>query len=325
MSTKSRRRRIVLDTDMGTDADDALCLALALAAPELEVVAVTTVSADVRRRAAIARRLLDLAGCRDVPVHAGVDAPRTPNASFLWLGDEGDFLLERGERGAGISDEPAVDALIRMLHADDGLEIVAVGPLTNVAAAIERAPSIVQRIACLTIMGGHIRRVAYGAHEFPHGVDYNLCSDGASSRIVLSAGMSIRLVTADVTLATWLRPEDLAAIEAVATPFHAAIAAAIRAWTPHMRDIFGGMGAPIGPHNVAFLHDPLALASVYDESFCDFEDLAIEPSLGDGPFRTIERAAASPATRPMRCATAVDAERFRRHFVDRIVRFRREA
>ncbi len=92
-----------------------------------------------------------------------------------------------------------------------------------------------------------------------------------------------------------------------------------------MRDIFGGMGAPIGPHNVAFLHDPLALASAYDESFCRFEDLAIEPSLGDGPFRTIERAAASPATRPMRCATTVDAERFRRHFVDRIVRFRREA
>ena len=325
MSTTSGRRRIFLDTDMGTDADDALCLALALAAPELEVVAVTTVSADTRRRAAIARRLLDLAGRSDVPVHAGLAAPRTPSAGFLWLGDEGDFLLERDECVAGISEEPAVDALIRMLHANDGLEIVAVGPLTNVAAAIERDPSIVRRIARLTVMGGHIRRVAYGEHEFPHGVDYNLCSDGASSQLVLSAGVPIRLVTADVTLSTWLRPEDLAAIDAVATPFHAAIAAAIRAWTPHMRDIFGGMGAPIGPHNVAFLHDPLALASAYDESFCRFEDLAIEPSLGDGPFRTIERDAASPATRPMRCATTVDAERFRRHFVDRIVRFRREA
>ena len=321
----SARRRIVLDTDMGTDADDALCLALALASPELEVVAVTTVSADTRRRAAIARRLLDLAGRSDVPVHAGLSSPRTPDANFLWLGDEGDFLLARDEPVAGISGEPAVDALIRLLRAEDGLEIVAVGPLTNLAAAIERDPSVAGRIARLTVMGGHIRRVAYGDHEFPHGVDYNLCSDGASSRRVLSAGMPIRLVTADVTLATWLRPEDLAAFDAIDTPFHAAIAAAIRAWTPHMRDIFGGMGAPIGPHNVAFLHDPLALASVYDESFCDFEDLAIEPSLGDGPFRTIERDAASPATRPMRCATAVDAERFRRHFVDRIVRFRREA
>jgi purine nucleosidase len=320
----SARRRIVLDTDMGTDADDALCLALALAAPELDVAAVTTVSADTRRRAAIARRLLDLAGRSDVPVHAGLAAPRTPDATFLWLGDEGDFLLERDATVAGIAAEPAVDALIRMLHAEDGLELVAVGPLTNLAAAIERDRSIARRIACLTIMGGHIRRVAYGAHEFPHGVDYNLCSDAQASQIVLSSGMPIRLVTADVTLATWLRPDDLATIEAVPTPFHAAIAGAIRAWTPHMRDIFGGMGAPIGPHNVAFLHDPLALACAYDESFCGFEDLAIEPSLGDGPFRTIARAAASPATRAMRCATTVDAERFRRHFVDRIVHFRRD-
>lgn len=317
-------RRIVLDTDMGTDADDALCLALALAAPELEVVAVTTVSADTRRRGAIARRLLDLAGRGDVPVHPGLSAPRTPGASFLWLGDEGDFLLGRDEPVAGISDEPAVDALVRLLRAEDGLEIVAVGPLTNLAAALEREPSLVRRIARLTIMGGHVRRVAYAGHEFPHGVDYNLCSDARSSHLVLASGVPIRLVTADVTLATWLRPEDLAAIAAVPTPFHAAVAAAIRAWTPHMRAIFGGMGAPIGPDNVAFLHDPLALACAYDESFCTFEELAIEPSLGDGPFRTIEHAAATPATRPMRCATTVDAGRFRRHFVDRIVHFRRD-
>jgi purine nucleosidase len=263
----STRRRIVLDTDMGTDADDALCLALALAAPELELVAVTTVSADTQRRAAVARRLLELAGRDDVPVHAGVSAPRTPGASFLWLGDEGDFLLAKNERPRGIAPEPAVDALVRLLRAEDGLEIVAVGPLTNLAAVLERAPSLASRIARLTVMGGHIRHVAYGDHEFPHGVDYNLCSDAASSARVLSAGMPIRLVTADVTLATWLRPEDLARIAAVGTPFHDAIAAAIRAWTPHMRRIFGDMGAPIGADNVAFLHDPLALACAYDESF----------------------------------------------------------
>jgi purine nucleosidase len=318
------RRRIVLDTDMGTDADDALCLALALAAPELDVVAVTTVSADTQRRAAIARRLLDLAGRSDVPVHAGLSVPRTPGASFLWLGDEGDFLLAHDEPPRGIAAEPAVDALVRLLRAEGGLEIVAVGPLTNLAAALERDPSLAARIACLTIMGGHVRRVAYRDHEFPHGVDYNLCSDAESSQRVLSAGMPIRLVTADVTLATWLRPADLAAIAAVGTPFHDALAAAIGAWTPHMQRIFGDMGAPIGDDNVAFLHDPLALACVYDESFCGFEDLAIEPALGDGPFRTIERARPSAATRPMRCATTVDAERFRRHFVDRITSFRRD-
>jgi inosine-uridine nucleoside N-ribohydrolase len=70
--------------------------------------------------------------------------------------------------------------------------------------------------------------------------------------------------------------------------------------------------------NVAFLHDPLALACVYDESFCRFEDVEVEPAIENGVFRTIERCGASPATRPMRCAVRVDAARFREHFVERL-------
>ena len=317
------RRRIVLDTDMGTDADDALCLALALAAPELEIVAVTTVTADTQRRAQIARRLLDLAGRTDVPVHAGERQSRTAGSSFLWLGYEGDFISTPDD-ATPISPEPAVDALARMLRAHDGLEIVAVGPLTNIAALLEREPALAARIARLTVMGGHIRTVAYGGHVFPHGVDYNLCSDAVSSLRVLSAGIPTRLVTADVTLATWLEPADVARIAAANTPFHAALAAAVRAWTPRMRDIFAGMGATIAPDNAAFLHDPLALACVYDESFCRFADLAIEPAIRGGVFRTIEQPTASSLTQTMRCATAVDATRFREHFVDRVCKLRRE-
>lgn len=316
-------RRIVLDTDMGTDADDALCLALALASPEVELVAVTTVTADTLRRARIARRLLDLAGRADVPVHAGERAPRTAGGSFLWLGYEGDFALAPDEH-VTIADEPAVAALLRLLRAEDGLEIVAIGPLTNLAAVLERAPELASRIACLTIMGGHVRRVAYGGHVFPHGVDYNLCSDAESSLRVLSAGIPTRLVTADVTLGTWLRPEDLRRIEQVGTPFHAALGRAVRDWTPRMRDIFAAMGATIAADNVAFLHDPLTLCAAYDESFCRFEDLAIEPAIRDGVFRTIEQPHPTTASRTMRCATAVDAARFRAHFVDRIINFKRE-
>jgi len=316
-------RRVVLDTDMGTDADDALCLALALASPELELVAVTTVSADTTRRAQIARRLLDLAGRSDVAVHAGEGTPSGPSDGFLWLGDEGDFLLGRNEP-VPVSSEPAADALARLLRAEDGLEIVAVGPLTNLARLLERDPALAARIGRLTVMGGHVRRVVYGEREFPHGVDYNLCSDASASLRVLSAGIPVRLVTADVTLGTWIGPADLARIESAGTPFHLALGRAVRAWTPHMRTIFAGMGAPIGDDNVAFLHDPLALAAAYAESFCRFEDLAVEPAIVDGVFRTIERPLPTPATRPMRCATAVDATRFRAHLVDRIVSFRRD-
>jgi len=311
-------RRILLDTDMGTDADDALCLALALAAPEVELVAVTTVTADSARRARIARRLLDLAGRADVPVHAGCAAPRAGTGSFLWLGYEGDFCLAPDD-ASPVDAEPAPDAIARLLRAHDGLEVVAVGPLTNLAAALAADPSLARRVARLTVMGGHVREVAHEGHVFPPGVDYNLCSDAASSQLVLSAGIPTRLVTADVTLRTWLRPDDVERVAAPATPFHRAIAAAVRDWTPRMREIFAGMGAVLAPDNVAFLHDPLALACAYDESFCRFEDLAIEPCVADGVFRTLERPRGTVGTFEMRCATAVDAERFRAHVVERLV------
>ncbi|MEW6272836.1 MAG: nucleoside hydrolase [Thermodesulfobacteriota bacterium] len=316
-----RRRRVVLDTDIGTDADDALCLALALASPEVDLVAVTTVTRDAARRAAIARRLLDLAGRPDVPVYSGCERPIEPGGTFLWLGDEGDFVLAPGERLAHPG-EHAVDALARLLAAEEGLELVAVGPLTNVATLLHREPSLARRVARLTVMGGHLRRVAYGEHVFPPGVDYNLCSDAAASMAVLRAGIPTTLVTADVTLETRLAPEDLERIAAVGTPFHDALAAAVRAWTPHMRRIFRDMGATIAPDNVAFLHDPLALAAVYDPSACRFEQAAIVPVIENGVLRTLEAPPGTPGARPMRCATSVDAERFRAHFVSRLTSYR---
>ncbi|HEY8516099.1 MAG TPA: nucleoside hydrolase [Candidatus Binatia bacterium] len=313
------RTRLVLDTDIGTDADDALCLALALASPEIELVAVTTVTADTARRGAIARRLLDLAGRRDVPVYAGCERP-LGDGQFLWLGDEGDFALAPGERLA--SGEHAVDALVRLLRAEDDLEVVAVGPMTNLARVLERDAALARRIKRLTIMGGHVRRVAYGEHEFAPGVDYNLCSDAAASLAVLRAGIPTTLVTADVTLQTRLAPDDLERIAAAGTPFHDAIAAAVRAWTPHMRRIFGAMGAAIAPDNVAFLHDPLALAAVYGGSACGFEELAILPTIESGVLRTLEAPRGTPGSFVMRCATAVDAERFRADFVARVTSYR---
>ena len=319
-------RRIVLDTDMGTDVDDALCLALALAAPEIELVAVTHVSRDTRLRARISKKLLRLAGRGDVPVHAGCETPRSGGNEFAWFGHEGEGILAAGE-DLDIAPEPAAEALLQLFRSASDLELVAIGPLTNVAAALDADPDLARRIARLTVMGGHIRRVAYGGCDFPHGVDYNLCSDPAASVRVLSAGIPTRLVTADVTLQVWIGEGDLGAIESLGSPLQCALGRAVRCWTPIMNRIFTGLGARMDADNVAFLHDPLALACAYDESFCTFEDLTVEPLIRDGVFRTVERsskseaksAAARDADFPrLRCATAVDAARFRAHFLERL-------
>jgi purine nucleosidase len=309
-------RRLVLDTDMGSDIDDALCLALALAAPELDVLAVTCVGRESRLRAQIARRLLELAGREHIPVYAGCRVPLLGGAGYNWFGHEGHGILEPGVEPA-IARAHAVDALLELSEREPGLEIAAVGPLTNLALALAKDPDFATRVSRLTIMGGHLREVSYRGRVFPFGVDYNLCSDPHASLVVLRSGVPIRLVTADVTLRSWLRETDVRELEKSGSPLNAALARATRLWTPVQRRLLDPEPTDAFD-NAAFLHDPLTLACLYDESFCGFESLEIEPAIADGVFRTIERAEPGPTTFPMRCATSVDAERFRTHFTQRI-------
>jgi purine nucleosidase len=313
-------RRLVLDTDMGSDVDDALCLALGLASPELEFNAVTTVGNESAERARISKRLLELGGAPGVPVFAGCRVPVLAGARFNWFGHEGEGILEPG-RAVPIEDEHAVDALLR-LSREEPLEIVAVGPMTNLAVALMKDPDFAGRVRSLTIMGGHIRHVEYGGHVFAPGVDYNLCADPEASYLVLRSGMPIRLVTADVTLQTRLTSADLARLEAVDSPFHRALCAAVRIWTPVQRRLFGRAGCEVDDDCTAFLHDPLTLAVLYDESLCSFETLEIAAAIEDGVFRTFERERPGDDSAPIRCAVAVDAEAARQSFVDRVVKFR---
>jgi purine nucleosidase len=309
-------RKLVLDTDMGSDVDDALCLALALASPELELLAVTNVGRESDLRARIARKLVELAG-RDVPVFAGCRVPLLAGPGYNWFGHEGVGILDP-EDEPKLEPAHAVDALLELSRAHPGLEIAAVGPLTNLAVALAKDPNFAARVGRLTIMGGHLREVSYRGRVFPPGIDYNLCSDPHASLLVLRSGIPTRLVTADVTMRTFLREADVARLEASAAPLHRGLARALRLWTPVQRRLFERPGAEPADH-AALLHDPLALACLHDESFCTFETLEIEPAIEAGVFRTLERGEPTEVTFPMRCATAVDAERLRAHTLERIL------
>ena len=309
--------RIVLDTDMGSDVDDALCLALAVAAPEIELVALTHVSGDTRLRARISRRLLDLAGRRDVPVYAGRALPLDGVERFAWFGHEGVGILDDGA-ATPIANDDAVDVLCRTFRDHSDLELVTVGPLTNLAAALAADPAIAGRIRRLTMMGGYLRTVTYGGAAFPPAVDYNLCADPDASTQVLAAGIPTRMIPTDVTMQVWIAERDVRGLEASSSALHGALARAVRRWTPGMTSSLVGAGADPRIDNAALLHDPLALACVYDESFCTFEDLWIEPRLEDGVFRTRERTASGGGAHRIRCATAVDAGRFVAHFRSRL-------
>jgi purine nucleosidase len=311
-------RPILLDTDIGSDVDDALALGFALAEPEaLPIVAVTTVSGDARRRARMAARILGLAGRSDLEVAAGEDRALLRDRAFAEVRLAEDTLPEGPD--ARVVEEPAPERIARAAAEVPGLEIVAIGPLTNVARALALDPGLPRKVGGLTVMGGHVREVRIGDFRCAPGVDYNLCSDPEASVAVLGAGFRTTLVTADVTLRTWMRRVDLARLEA-AGPFARAAAAQVRVWEPEQRRIFGGIGGTLDPDNVAFLHDPLTLLALVDESALRFEELRIVTTVERGVLRTIEAPAGAGLGAPMRVATAVDAEVARDAIVDRLAR-----
>lgn len=312
------RRRVLFDTDLGSDVDDAVALAFLLGSPEeIELVAVTTVAADTALRARITARLLGLGGRTGVEVCAGErEAVLRPGRFAMW--DHVGRGLPDGP-DARISPEPAAERIVRAAREHPGLELLFVGPMTNLARALALDPKLPERVAGLTIMGGHVRRAAIGGKVFGPGIDYNLCSDPEASVACLGSGFATTLVTADVTLQTWLRPEDVARMEA-AGPVARAVAAQVRIWDPIQRKLFTDLGGEMAGDNVAFLHDPLSALALVDDASLRWESLRIVPTIERGTFRTIEVPAASPAGIPMRVATAVDADAARRAIVERVTR-----
>jgi purine nucleosidase len=310
---------ILLDTDIGSDVDDALALGVLLAEPAaLDLVAVTTVAKIARRRADAAARLLGLAGRTDVEVFVGEDEAVLRKNRFVWREIE-DAGLPAGADAPIVSGESGPERIVRAASEVPGLELVAIGPLTNVARALALDPKLPAKIARLTIMGGHVREVRCGELLCEPGIDYNLCSDPDASMAVLGAGFRTRLVTADVTLQTWLTEAHGARLEA-GPPLARALAGLVRIWTPWQRKIFTGIGGNLADDNIAFLHDPLTILSLVDEHALRFETLRILPTIERGVFRTLEMPAGSGFGAEMEVATGVDPRAAAEAIVSRLER-----
>jgi purine nucleosidase len=310
-------RPVLLDTDLGSDVDDAIALALLLACPELRLVALTTVGGDVVGRAQASARLLATAGARDVDVCVGAAEPLVRTKRF---NADAIPVHDYPEAEATVSEERAAERIVRAARETPDLEIFMIGPLTNLAHALALDPDLPKRVARLHVMGGHIRRVAIGDLVAKPGIDYNLCSDPEASVMVLGAGFETRLVTADVTLETWLRESDLARLAESDNPVARALVPLVRAWTPVQQHIFvRGLGGTLAPDNVAFLHDPLTVLAAVDETSLHFESLPIVTTIERGVLRTLEVSEAAGIGAPMQVALSVDAEKAREQMLTRML------
>ena len=300
--------RLILDTDIGTDVDDCLALAVILGSPELQLEGVTCVYGDVDLRARMVLKLLKLAGREKVPVMTGSSETLLGLRDIFWPGHEGKGLLDDGDDALTPAPEHAVDYLVRMVMEHPGeIHLLAVGPLTNVALALRREPRLAQNLAHLTIMGGAVR----GPDSLHLKVaEHNFLCDPEAAQVVMSAGAPTTLVPLDVTTRTEVRTDDLERIRGDGSVFHAAVADQIARYPR-----FAETGA-------TFLHDPLAAAIIVQPELVSMTSAHVEVEtdgrLTAGMTVTLAPTVSLPANAAV--ALGVDTAAAETFIVDRISR-----
>ena len=185
-------RDFLIDTD--TASDDAVALVMALRSPGVTVRGITTVAGNVGVGQATRNALFvaELCGADGVPVYAGCGRPLLrPAVDANWFHGR-DGLSDVGYAPARRSAEPghAVDAIGSLTAAHPGLTLVTLGPLTNVAAAVVRDPSVAGRVGRCVVMGGNPCCVG----NVTPAAEYNVWCDPEAAEIVLRSGMPVELV-----------------------------------------------------------------------------------------------------------------------------------
>jgi purine nucleosidase len=247
------QRQIIIDTDPGLDDAVAILLALA-AAEELEVLGLVAVAGNLplAQTERNARRVCELAGRRDVPVYAGCARPlMRPLATAEAVHEETDrdrLLLP--EPTMALQTQHGVDFLIQTLRsAEPGtVTLCALGPLTNIAVALTKAPEIAGMIRELVVMGGACSELG----NVTPAAEFNIHVDPHAAALAIDSGIPITMIPLDVTHQLLTTPPRLAALRALGSQCGSAVAALLTAFERNRR---GKSGA-----RARALHDPAVIA-----------------------------------------------------------------
>jgi pyrimidine-specific ribonucleoside hydrolase len=257
---------IMLDCDPGHD--DALAIVLALARPELRLLAITTVAgnAGLDRTTRNALRVLTLLGRTDVPVAAGAERPivREPWVPVEFHGDSGLDGADLPEPAVGAAAVGALELASGLLRAaDQPVTLVATGPLTNVALLLRAAPDLRDRIAAISLMGGSL-----GEGNTTASAEFNIWADPEAAAIVFEAGIPLRMAGLDVTHQALVLPADIARLDGLGTRAGHVFADLMRFFAVHHRDRYGWEGPPI--------HDAVAVAWLAEPGLVRSSELRID-------------------------------------------------
>jgi len=237
--------KVIIDTDIGDDIDDAFALALALRSPELQVIGITTTFGDTETRAKLVNRFLAEVGHPEIPVAAGAPTPV-----------KGTFTQRRyaeGGHAAKPSHPDAIGFILEQIRRYPGqVTLIAIGPLMNVGAAIDKDPATFRKLKRVVIMGGSIKR-GYGDLGYtpprPPQPEWNILNDIPSAQKLFASGVPLFVMPLD---STQLKLDEVkrAFLFSQGTPLTDALTLLYHQWgqvTPTLFD----------PMTIAFLVNPI--------------------------------------------------------------------
>ncbi len=279
-------KKVIIDCDVGVD--DALALILAFHSPELDVKAVTGVSGNVSLEQVFEniQKVLSLIRPKNKPMIAkGAFKPLKGKPIYAHSVHGKDGLggaqIERkiGEKWWQSSSDPADKLILKMAHQyPHQLTLIATGPLTNLALAIQNDFEGMKKLKEIVIMGGALRT---GGNISPH-AEFNIYSDPLAAKILLKSGLPITMVPLDVTNQVNLTPQWMEEkVIPINNPFSRFVAEATG---------YNSTNHQFRNRELIHLHDPLAVGVVIDPSLVKKERLSVDVETEDGEFfgKTLE-------------------------------------
>lgn len=261
-------RPIIIDTDPG--ADDALAILLALNSPELDVKALTVVAGNVVVDQGLlnALKLVSLAGRCDVPVARGAGQPLVGTLTTAEFFNGNNGLGDAALPAPACRADPrfAADLIIQLVHEHPHeITLVSIGPLTNIALAVSKDPSMVSLVKEVVLMGGGI-----AGGNATAAAEANIHNDPEAAQVVFRAGWPLTMVGLNVTEQTVLARADLDRLAQTHGPENDFAVSVLR-FLVGLAERLGGEGTP--------MHDPLAVGAAIDRSLIRTNDMRVEIEL----------------------------------------------
>lgn len=284
--------KVLLDTDIGTDVDDAVCLAYLLSHLDCELLGITTVTGEAVKRAALASILCQVAG-KEIPIYPGADRPmqgeqRQPIAQQA-------AALPRWPHETDFPEGQAVEFLAQTIRSHPGeVTLLTIGPLTNAGLLFSAHPDVSALLGGLVMMGGSFGQDLPASEQ----VEWNVAGDPLASEITYRAAVRLhRSLGLNVTQQVVMPAEQVR--EGFTAPLLQPVLDMAEIW-------FAGFYPSIT------FHDPLAAATIFDPDLCTYQQGTVKVNNVDTPGKTIWQPGEPDA--PHQAAVAVDVDRYFQHF-----------